>query len=67
MPPISLPWTKAGFSSPEQQKKKPESSWNILMQNGQPLLNNLVREEIKIEIKDLIEFSENEDTAYPNL
>ena len=29
--------------------------------------DNLVRKEIKKEIKDILEFNENEDTAYTNL
>ena len=39
-------------------------TWKL--KNG--LLNdNLVKEEIKKEIKGLLGFNENEDTAYPNL
>jgi hypothetical protein len=38
------------------------------METEQLLLNeNLVREEIKKEIKDFLEFNVNEDIAYPNL
>jgi hypothetical protein len=29
--------------------------------------DNFVREEIKIEIKDILEFNENESMTYPNL
>ena len=36
-------------------------------QNKGLLSDNRVREEIQKEIKDFLEFNENEDTAYPNL
>jgi hypothetical protein len=35
--------------------------WNSLLND------NLIREEIKKEIKDFLEYNENVDTSYPNL
>jgi hypothetical protein len=35
--------------------------------NNPLLIENLIREEIKKEIKDFLEFNENVDTSYPNL
>ena len=37
------------------------------MLNNALLNDNLVKEEIKKEIKDVLEFNENEDTSYQNL
>jgi hypothetical protein len=43
--------------------RKPTYMWKL----NNPLCNgNLVREEIKKEIKDFLKFNENVDTSYPN-
>ena len=47
-----------------KNNRKPTYSWKL---NNSLLNDNLVREEIKKKIKDIIEANENEDTSYPNL
>jgi hypothetical protein len=44
--------------------RKPTYTWKL---NNTLLNGNLVKEEIKKEIKDFIDFNENEATTYPNL
>jgi hypothetical protein len=47
-----------------QNYRKPTYKWKL---NNSLLNDNLVREEIKKEIKDFLELNENVDTLYPNL
>jgi hypothetical protein len=44
--------------------RKPTYTWKL---TNSLLSDNLVREEIKKQIKDCLEFNENVDTSYPNL
>jgi RNAse (barnase) inhibitor barstar len=47
-----------------KNNRKPTNPWKL---NNALLNDNSDKEEIKKEIKDLLEFNENEGTAYPNL
>jgi hypothetical protein len=57
---IRSPWIKADFSS-NRSKGKPTYSRKQL--NKSLLNEHLVREEIKEEIKNFLEFNENEGTT----
>ena len=65
MHPLRSPRTKADFSIARKTTESPHTheSWTT-----NALLNdNLVKKEIKKDIKYFLEFNENEGTAYPNL
>ena len=47
-----------------KNNRKPTYTWKL---NNTLLNDTLVKEEIKKEIKDFLEFNENEGTTYPNL
>jgi hypothetical protein len=48
----------------KKNNRKPTYTWKL---NNTLLNDNLVKEEIKKEIKDFLEFNENDSTTYPNL
>jgi hypothetical protein len=54
-------------SSPHPHSSPPTSEKLLTHLNNSLLNDNLVKEEIKNEMKDFLDFNENEDTAYPNL
>jgi hypothetical protein len=63
MHPIRPPWTKADFNN-KINNRKPTFTGKL----SNTLLNDtLVKEGIKKEIKDFLEFNENEATTYSNL
>ena len=62
MHPIRPPWTKADLQY-NINPGKPTFTWKM---NNTLLNDTLVREGIKKEIKDFLEFNENEATTYPN-
>ena len=47
-----------------KNNRKPTYTWELKISL---LSDNLVKEEIRKEIKDVLEFNENEATTYPNL
>ena len=63
MHPIRLPQIKACLHQ-QQNNRKHTYTWKL---NNALLNDNLVKEEIKKEIKDFLEFNENEGTTHPNL
>ena len=59
---IRSSWTRLIFNT-NINNRKPTFTWKL-----NTLLNDsLVKEETKKEIKDFLEFNENEATTYPNL
>ena len=63
MHPIRPPRTKLIFNN-NINNRNPTFTWKL---NNTLFNDTLVKEEIKKEIKDFLEFKENEATTYPNL
>jgi hypothetical protein len=62
MYPIKSSWTRLIFNN-NINNRKSTFSWKL---NNTLLNDNLVKEKVKKEIKDFLEFNENEATTYPN-
>ena len=60
MHPIRSPWTKYGL---QNNKNNTKSTYTWKLKNAL-LIDYLVKEEIKKEMKDFLEFNENECTIY---
>ena len=58
---IRSPQNKAGLQN--NKNRKPTYLWKL---NNALLNDNLVKEKIKKEMKDFLEFNENEGTTYSN-
>ena len=63
MHPISSPWPRLVFNNSKNYRKT-TYTWKL---NNSLLTGNLVREEIKKQIKDFLEFNENINISYSNL
>jgi hypothetical protein len=63
MHPIRSPWTKAELNN-NINNRKPTFTWKL---NNKLLNDALIKEGIKKEIKDFLEFNEIESTTYPNV
>ena len=62
-PPVSIPGLKLDFDY-NLNNRKPKISWKA---NNFLLNDHWVKEEIKKEIKDFVEFNDHEGTTYPNM
>ena len=64
MHPIRSPWTKACL---QLQQKQQKAHTHMEAEQCSTQYDNLVKEEIKKEIKGFLEFNENKDISYQNL
>ena len=61
---IRTSWTKACLKFQQENNRRRTYTWKL---NNALLNDNLIKEEIKKEIKDFLEFNENEEPLYQNL